>query len=159
MYKVNEYVIYRKDVCKIIGIKEKNNINYYILVPIDDNSLKIEIPIDNNILKSLISKEEANKLIQKIPNIKPIEYNDKTIENEYKQLLSTGSKEDLIKIIKTAYLKNKEQIDNKKKISDKNNNYFNKAEKILYNELSIILNMTYEETKNHIIIKASQMEK
>lgn len=159
MYKVNEYVIYRKDVCKIIDIKEKNNINYYILVPIDDNSLKIEIPIDNNILKSLISKEEANKLIQKIPNIKPIEYNDKTIENEYKQLLSTGSKEDLIKIIKTAYLKNKEQIDNKKKISDKNNNYFNKAEKILYNELSIILNMTYEETKNHIIIKASQMEK
>ena len=159
MYKINDYVIYRKDVCRIIDIKEKNDTNYYVLVPIDDNTLKIELPTDNNILKELISEKEANNLIKKIPEIDQIECNEKLIENEYKQLLSTGNKEDLIKIIKTTYLRNKKRIDNKKKISDKDNNYFNKAERILYNELSIVLNMSYDETKNYIIDKVSQMEK
>lgn len=159
MYQINDYVIYRKDVCKIKDIKEKNNVSYYVLIPIDDDSLKIEVPTNNNILKELMSKEEVNELIKKIPNISLIECNDKMIETEYKNLLSTGTKEDLIKIIKTTYLRNKERIDNKKKISDKDNNYFNKAEKILYNELSIVLGMTYEETKNYIIDKVSKMEK
>ena len=159
MFKVNDYVVYRKDICRIKELKEKNGINYYILVPIDDESLKIELPTDNNILRKPISKEEASVLINSIPNILPIECNDKLIENEYKNLLSTGNKEDLIKIIKTTYLRNKERIDNKKKISDKDNNYFNKAERILYNELSIVLDMTYEQTKDYVIEKVGKMEK
>lgn len=159
MYNISDYVIYRKDVCRIKEIKEKNGINYYVLAPIDDDSLKIELPVENNILKELISKEDALKLIEMIPSIEPIECNDKLIENEYKNLLSTGNKEDLIRIIKTTYIRNKERLDNKKKISDKDNNYFNKAEKILYNEFSIVLDMSCDEVKNYIIDKVSKMEK
>ena len=45
------------------------------------------------------------------------------------------------------------------KISDKDFNYFNRAEKYLYNELSIALNMPFDKTKNYIINKVKELIK
>ena len=128
MYNINDFVVYKKDVCKIKNITTKNNTEYYVMEPIDDNSLKIQIPInaDNIFLRNLKTKNEIESLIKNIPNISIIENGDKMIENEYKKLLDTGTFEDLIKIIKTTYLRNKERMDNKKKMSDKDSIYFEK---------------------------------
>ena len=127
--------------------------NYYVLVPITDNSLKISVPVDNKLgfIRNLISKNEVMEIIKKIPDIEVIETNDKLIENEYKVLMNRGTHIDLIKIIKTTYLRNKERLDNNKKIGDKDNNYFNLAEKYLYNEFAIALNMNYDDTKKYVI--------
>ena len=46
-----------------------------------------------------------------------------------------------------------------KKISDKDNFYFDKAEKYLYNELSISLNMNYEEVKKYVFDTVSSIKK
>ncbi len=161
MYKINDYLIYKKDVCKIIDIKtDSNNISYYVLVLVDDSSLTIKIPIENSFnIRDLISKDEAYNLINNILNIEPIkDINDKNIENTYKELLKTGKHEDLIKIIKTTYLRNKNRIDNKKKLGDKDTDYFNKAERYLYNELAIVLNMSYDEVKEYILNRVLYLE-
>ena len=159
MFKVGEYLVYRKSVCQVKDIKEKDGNKYYQLVPIDDDSLKIEIPVDNpdNVLRALISREELDSLINKMPTIELIECNDKMIELEYRNLLSTGNKEDIIKVIKTAYLRNKARIENKKKISEKDNNYLEKAEKLLYNEFSVVLNLSFDDTRQYIINKVEAM--
>ena len=68
----------------------------------------------------------------------------------FTQLLNTNNHENLVKIIKTTYLRNENRINNKKKISDKDDKYFNLAEKYLYNELSISLNETIENIKEYI---------
>ena len=109
-----------------------------------------------NYLRYPISKKEAEKLIEKIPLIKELNTNEKLIENEYKNLMKTNKHEDIIKIIKTTYLRNKERQLNGKKITDKDTDYFQKAEYYLYNELRISLNMTYEECKNFIIETLTQ---
>ena len=164
MYKVNDYVVYKKDVCKIREIK-KNQMNgkdYYILSPIDDQSLIIGIPIDNKIdyLKSVMTKKEAYDLINKIPNIEPLKnIDDRYIEKSYKELLLSGTHEDLIKIIKTTYLRNNDRLKNNRKISEKDSNYFKQAEKYLYNEISVSLNMTFDETKDYIIKKVQELIK
>lgn len=157
MFKINDYVVYKRDVCKIQSIKPnyRNNMDYYILQPIDDTSLTIQVPTDNKnkFLRDLITKEDVENIIDDIPSINLIECNDKMIENEYKNLLYSESYIDLIKIIKTTYLRNKTRIDNNKKIGDKDNYYFEKAEKYLYNEFSIILGLSVEDTKQYIIDK------
>lgn len=155
MYSVGDYIMYFKDVCKIVDIKENyiNNTDYYLLEKVNDNSLKLSIPINNKAIRNLLTKDEVLEIINNILKIDVITYNEKTIENEYKRLLSTGKHEDLIKIIKTTYLRNKERLDNKKKISDKDKSFFDLAEKYLYTEFSIVLNMTFDETKNFIINK------
>ena len=64
--------------------------------------------------------------------------------------------EDLIKIIKTTYLRNQERLNKHKKVGDKDLTFFNQAEKLLYNELSYSLGITYEECKNYIINKITK---
>lgn len=155
MYQKGQYVVYRHDVCIIKDIKESktNSATYYVLNPIDDNSLIINVPIKNKMgfLRDIISSDDAKKLIAKIPKIKPIEIiNEKNIEIVYKELLDTGNHEDLIKIIKTTYLRNENRVHNKKKASEKDNIFFTMAEKYLYNELSISLNMSVDSIKKYI---------
>lgn len=71
--------------------------------------------------------------------------------------MQNGTHEDLIKIIKTTYFRNKERIDNNKKTTDKDNYYFNQAELYLYNEFSVVLNLTYEETRQYVIDKLNKL--
>ncbi len=164
MYKVDDFVVYKKDVCRVKGIKNNklNGIDYYILEPIDDKSLIIDVPIDNRMgyLRDIISKSEAEELINNIPNVEPLKnLDDKYIEKTYKDLIYSGTYEDLIKIIKTSYLRNEIRTKNNRKPSEKDINYFNQAEKYLYNELSISLNMNYDDTKNYIVERVQKMVK
>ena len=115
MYKENDYLVYKKDVCKVREVR-KNKMNgkdYYILIPVNDESLIIEAPADNRMgfIRDVISKEDAENLIKKIPEIESLEnIDDKYIEKTYKELLYNGNLEDLIKIIKTTYLRNDARI-------------------------------------------------
>lgn len=153
MFLVGMYIIYKRDLCVVKEIKEKflNGNDYYILVPVSDTSLIIKVPVGSNDLRSVISKEKALALIENIPNISIIETNDRLIENEYRNLFHTNAHEDLIKIIKTTYLRNEERINAGKKLGDKDSNYFEKAEKYLYSELAISLGLSYDECKKFVI--------
>ena len=149
-----KYIIYERDVCIIEEVMKKyiKGIDYFILRPLNDKTLKISVPVTSKMLRNVISFDEANELINNMKNIDVLK-DEKQMENEYKRLLDTRDLNDLVKIIKTTYLRNKERIDNKKKISEKDDNYFNKAEDYLYTELSVALNMKKSEVKKYIIKK------
>ncbi len=155
MYKINDKIIYKRDVCIIKEIKKNyyKETDYYCISPISDTTLTINIPVDTPLIKNLLTKEEALSIIDSIISVEPIDSDDKSLENIYKELLSTEDELDLVKIIKTTYLRNKKRIDTGKKIGDKDDTYFKKAENYLYTSLSISLDMTYEECKNYIIEK------
>ena len=150
---MKSYIVYRKEVCEIL--KEENGI--YELVPISDDSIKYHIPKDSQVLRKIISKEEMEELLDLIPSIEVIPSKDKTLENVYKELLAHGKHEDLIKVIKTAYLRNQARLLNNKKISDKDDEYLKRAEKYLCDEFSVILNMNFEDTKNFVINKVKEV--
>ena len=149
-----KYIIYERDVCIIEEVRKKyiKGIDYFILRTLNDKTLKISVPVTSKMLRNVISFDEANELINNMKNIDVLK-DEKQMENEYKRLLDTRDLNDLVKIIKTTYLRNKERIDNKKKISEKDDNYFNKAEDYLYTELSVALNMKKSEVKKYIIEK------
>lgn len=157
MFKVDDYVIYNHSVCKIIGFNSFKGRNYYILNSINDLSLKINVPIDNNNIRELISIDNINMLIKKIPSIRVIDVDSKNIDGAYKSLIDDGSYESLISIIKTAYLINKDRIDNRKKVRDKDYYYFKLAEEYLYSEFSVVLGMSYEDTKAYVISEVSKL--
>ena len=160
MYKINDKIIYKREVCTINEIKEKyyNDKDYYCVSPISDKTLTLNIPVDSPQIRTLLTKEEALTIIENISNIEEIKADDKSLENIYKELLSTDNEEDLVKIIKTTYLRNKKRVDSGKKIGDKDDVYFKKAESLLYNSLATSLNMTYEECKEFIINSLEQKE-
>lgn len=144
-----DYIVYRKETCKIIGKED----GYYKLVPINDTSIKYKVPVDSNFLKKVITKEEIDRLLLEIPEINTIDLGEKQIEQEYKELMKSGTHEDLVKIIKTSYLRNQIRILNNKRISEIDDEYFRRAEKYLYEEIGVVLNLSFENTKEYIINK------
>ena len=154
MYKSGDVVVYRRDVCRIKDVKEHYFFDktYYIMSPIDDDSLVTSIPVDTtSYLRDVITKEEAEELISKIPYIETVQVSDRDIEYEYKRLLGENTLESLIKIIKTTYMRNAKRLEQNKKVSEKDEQYFNQAERRLYNELSISLQLSFDDTKQYVL--------
>ena len=162
MYKIGDYVVHKRYVCKIIGIKEKlfNNTDYYELVNVSDPSLSIKVPTNNDsLLTKVMSKDEVEDLLKRIPSIPLIdEVTEKNVENTYRELINSGSKEDLIRIIKSAYIRNENRLKSGKKPGEKDTSYLEMAESTLYNEFSIALNMSYEDAKNYVLKKVSEYD-
>ena len=161
IFDIGDFVVYKREVCKIVGIKEKyyKDMDYFSLELVLDSTLKIDVPKNSNLLKCVLSKEEVEEIINRIPLIDYIDMNDKMLENEYKKLLHDGGYDGLIKIIKTTYLRNSDRLNNKKKVSEKDENYFNLAEKYLYNEFAVALGISPEEAKEYVINKVNELSK
>lgn len=153
MFKVGEYVIYVRNIC-IVDKIEKNktsNKESYVLKPIYDESLTINIPVDNKIIKKLSTKKEIKELIESIDTIEDIIItNEKELEKEYKKLLHENLRYSLLKILKSAYKRNKEKRLNNKKLSEIDNKYIKMVEKVLFAEISIVLEITIDEAKEMI---------
>ena len=155
MFQKNDYLVYRKDICIVKDLIELNGEKYYSLSPLSDDSLSLKVPTNNPFIRNVLTKKEAENLINKINTIETLDLNEKMIEHSYQTLLASSSLEDLIKIIKTTYLRNAKRKEEGKKLGEKDDYYFKKAEKLLYNELSISLGKTVEETKEYLIDKLS----
>ena len=161
MYKINDYILYKREVCRIKDIKNKyfQDRDYYVLTPVNDESLTLNIPLDSPDIQNILTKEQAMDIIKSIKDVECINTDEKSLENTYKELLSTQTTLDLAKIVKTTYIRNQNRLNSGKKIADKDNNYFNLAEKYLYTTLGIALGMSYDECKNYVIDFISKQEK
>ena len=86
MYNQGDIIVYTTTgLCRIDGIIDRvfngEEKKYYILKPINDNRATLQVQFDNPIteikLKTLLSKNEINDIINKVPSIEPF-----WIENE-----------------------------------------------------------------------------
>lgn len=161
MYLIGDKIMYRQDVCvvKDIRVNPYSHLECYVLSFLADDSLTVEVPVNAvGMLRSLISKEEIEDVIKKIPDVPVIKVVDTQLENVYKELLSSGNPLDLVKIIKTAYLRNQKRLENKKKIGEKDNNYLLRAEKCLFEEFGAVLGMSFEETKDYVMQEVDKID-
>jgi CarD family transcriptional regulator len=153
MYKVDDIVVYRRDVCKVIG-KHRSDFTgemCYILVPYDtqDGSVKMQVPVANKggHLRDLITREEIDSLIRSTPDIDALESKPANMKSQYAALLKGDDISDLIRIIKTSYERNQQRLLQHKKTASIDDEYLRKAEKYLYDEIAVALGLTYDESK------------
>lgn len=105
MFSIDDYVLYKHDVCRIVGFNNFKGRDYYVLKMVKDESLTINVPIDNCSIRSLISKNDIYSLIKKIPSIPVIQIDSKNSDHVYKSLLDSGTFGGLISIIKVFWIK------------------------------------------------------
>ncbi len=155
MYKVNDIVVYRRDVCKVVG-KHRSDFTgemCYDLVPYlkQDGSVKMQVPVSNKAgnLRDLITEEQIQQLIKDTPDIEILENKPANMKSQYAALLKGNAVSDLVRIIKTSYGRNKARMEQHKKLASIDDEYLKKAEKYLYDEISVALGMTYDEAKAH----------
>ena len=152
MFKVNDYVKYKNDVCVISNIKEIRGFNYYTLAPIQDTSLIVNLPVDTNLVKPLIEYNDAIKMIDDLPNLSVLNMtNDKALEQSYRKLLLSDETIDLFTIVKTAFLRNKKRNDSGRKLGSVDSHYYEEEIKKLLLELSIVMHLDEDKIENILI--------
>lgn len=161
MFQVGDYIVYGKNgVCRVedIGTIDTAGIPkdtiYYTLYPNYSKGSKIFTPVDNNkvFIRPVITKEEAFVLIDQINEIEILFVADeKRREMDYKEALSKCKCIDLVRIIKTIYLRQQSKHAEGKKLSVGEDKYYHMAEDNLYGELAIALKMDKDKVKEFIV--------
>lgn len=168
MFQVNDYVVYGKycvcrveDICTPPFEVVDNNTKYYVLKPIGIKGNTIYTPVENNmaVLRSIMTKEEAMDLIHKVPELDTIIVeSEKCREMLYRNSMSKGDSEELMKLIKTIHFRKEECLANGKKVSSTDEKYLRLAEESLFGELSCTFGISIDEVKNFFIQQVKQLE-
>lgn len=160
MFEIGEYVVCgAKGVCRVENIThidisgvDKERL-YYVLAPIGDANGIVYVPTDSDkiVMRRTISKEEAEQLIQEMPQIELLWVpDDKQRETKYKEALRTCDYHAWVSIVKTLYLRKKERIAQGKKVTAVDERYMKAAENELYGELSLTLGIPREQMEDYI---------
>lgn len=169
MFNIGDYMICGANgVCKVeeVGPLEVNGISqermYYTLRPVYASESTVFTPVDNEkiIMRPILTREEAQALIDDIPNIEIfLVDDDKKKEVLYKEALRSCDCKQLVKIIKTTYLNQKARLAAGKKIIMGDKKYFQMAEEHLYGELALALEMDKSEVKSFVVNRVKELTK
>lgn len=161
MFAINDLVNYSvTGVCRVEGITRQEiagvEKEFYILKPIYDENSTVMVPIANEQLVcrmySLLSKEEVMALIEGMPSIGEIWLEDDRLRyEEYKKILSSGDRKNVVGVIKALYNHQKEQSKKNRKLRTTDERVLRDAERLLYGEIAYCLEMAPEEVLKFIL--------
>lgn len=159
MFEKGNYVINTTNgICEITDIVTMNmsgsDKDYYLLVPIDEKTAKVYIPVDmaEQRIRLTMTSNEAQEFIHSIKDIHEVYLeNEKEREKTYKEALSSRDPKRLVGIIKTLYLRKQERIEAGKKNTAVDERYFKLAENSLHSELAFSLGVNKSEVAQIII--------
>lgn len=160
MIALNSTIIYASSVCKVKEIKKmtvgKNTREYYVLVPVYDDKNTIYVPTDNPTLlqkmRKILSAEEITELINAMPDNEAIWIEDDKARSEaYKKILEQGNRAEIIRIIKTLYERRLTLMSEGKKLHSADEIIFARAEKMIYDEFALVLDIKREEVTPFIL--------
>lgn len=160
MFGIGEFVVCgNKGVCSVENITTLNISGvdkarkYYILKPLYMAGSTVYVPMDSpkGAMRSVLTHEEAERLIRMIPEIELLTIvNDKLSEQIYKESMKANNPVELVRIIKTIYLRKQKRIEAGRKITAVDAKYLHIAEEGLYGELAVALDMSRREVEGYI---------
>lgn len=154
MHKVGDIVVHKNGVCRVREITKnfRNSEDYYTLETIDDEPLIIRVPVSRSkkIFRAIMTKEEAESLIDRMVDVDTVNVNARMPEQTYKKLMDKGTHKALVCIMKTAKLRSRDRQKQGLKLAEKDRMYHRLAEQMLYGELSAALSMTLDDTRDYI---------
>ena len=160
MFQNGDYVVYGcKGIHKIIDKTTLNmdgvskNKEYYVMQPYDKPSGSVYAPVDAQKInmRKIMSKEEAKAFIKTVPGIGILDIkNNKQREDAYKECIRSCDPDELMRVIKTLYVRKEERISQGKKLTLTDSHYMQQAEGILYDELALVLDMPKDNVPEYI---------
>ena len=157
MYAVGEKIIYGENgVCTVVKIAplgmsgSPQDKLYYHLAPYVGSGTYFA-PVDSGAyMRPVMSRQEAEALIDAIPGIEPAICNDNRfnhVDAFYKELFKQHSCEALVSIIKGL----KERMSERKTKSSRAEATMKRAKEILHGELAVALEMEFAEVEGYIL--------
>lgn len=162
MYQVNDYVVYGSTgVCQVTNISRENfggtvSREYYVLNPIYGNSVDIFIPTDNQnvVMRHILSKAEIMDLIRSMPEIDSEWIADDSFrKSTFSEILQSGDQRKVVQLIKTLHDRQVDLENNGKRLTSGDSDVMKSAEKLLYNEFALVLDIQPDQVVPFILKK------
>lgn len=155
MFKCGDTVIYgTSGAYKITNEIEKDYLGKneicFVLEPVFGGNMKIYLPKNNTELSSkmrfMIAKPQLLSLIKNLKS-EGEKYitNDNARKEAYQGILKSGDQKRIAGIIKTLHNKRTEQLNNKKRLHQCDERMLREAEKLLYDEIAFVLDISHED--------------
>lgn len=150
MYEVGEYIVHPgQGVCKVEGIAE-NPTAVYELMPIGQrHPMKISFPVASEAkLRPVLSREEAQELIDQYPTIPVEDFRDRSNaleEEHFKNEIRRGTCRDTVRIVKTFRARIAQTKANNKKPPAAYERILKQASERSLSELAVALDTTPED--------------
>jgi len=170
MYEVGDMILYNDiGVCRIADIErrdfsglEKGRL-YYLLDPLYQNC-RVAAPVDTTkvFMRPVISRDEVEKLIDQIPEIKGESYYSRSpreLAEHYEYSMNTHDCTELIRLTKSIYMKKRDMESRKKKFGAVDKKYMKRAEDMLFGEFAAALDIPKKDVPGYIKNKVETTEK
>lgn len=168
MFKINQTVSYGpQGVFKIAEIAEKDFSGkakkYYVLKSVKGSSSVIYVPVDNERLvgkiRPMLTTKEVYELINEMPEEKCVWIkNDNERKLVFREIIAKSDPQELAGLIRTVYLHQCELAAAGKKLHITDERYFKEAERILYDEFSLALDISSDSVPSFIIAQIGDGE-
>jgi len=155
MFSIGDTVFYETHgVCTIVDIQEqtfsKKAADYYILEPLQNESLKLYHPVssDHSKLTPIVSSDIAETILDTFK--KPSEdWNERAPERSqhYRTVLKTNDPVQIAQMVNTIMRKETELVQENKKLHSQDDQILKRVLPNLYNELAVSLNISADEVK------------
>ena len=169
MFQTGQYIIYgNTGVCRVADIITKDTEahgiqDFYVLKPVySDYTITTPVNGSKVFMRPVISKDEANALIDSIPAIHAEAYHNRVLRqlsDHYDEFLASHSCEDLMKLTMSIYAKKQILSQQKKKLGAVDEKYIKKGEELLFGELAAALGIEKNEVQAYIAARVESETK
>jgi CarD family transcriptional regulator len=153
MLNIGDLVIYSgHGICKVDDICDQtysgNTKTYYVLHPLENShELTISIPVDNPKvnMSRIIQSDEAREILESFqsPGADWIENNHNRVQI-YNDIVRKGNRKEIARVVHTLIRRKQQSELHDKKFGEQDKRLLFSIQNILFNELAISLNTTYD---------------
>lgn len=161
MFQIGDKILYGSvGVCEIKEICAKDfggkSSDYYVLIPIYKEQSTVYVPVDSEALcekmRALHTKEELNAIFESLHDEEIVWDDNKYTRREaFNGILEKGSLTALFSLYRVLDLHNKELCEKGKKLHVFDERIFGDAEKLIREEVSVVLDIPKESVKEYIL--------
>ena len=161
MFQPGELLVYgTTGVCRVEEIttpditRADRGRRYYLLKPLYQDGV-VYAPVDSDKvpIRPVISREEAEALIDLIPSIRAEACRAPTLQvlaQHYQSAVRSHDCKELLELMMSIYAKQRQAEAQKRRLGMVDERYMKQAERLLYGELSAALNIPYEDVQPYI---------
>ena len=170
MHQPGDIVVYRHRVCEVASIREAyfEGRDYYELRALFENHLKLFVAVDADEatgVRPVMSRDRALALIDSIADADPIDevalgcasdtaaLRGRRMREEYERLLKGGTPEELVPILKSVHVHAVEREKSGRQVTAVDKKYFDMAERLLFDELSIALDIDRDDVRDFVVAR------
>lgn len=169
MVQIHDTILYGSQLCRIEEEVSRDfggsTARYYVLRPVYNDTSTIYVPMHNekclSRMRRVLSAEEIRALIRSMPEEeKDWVENEAARRDRYREVLASGDRRALIRMIKALHEHQVARQAQGKRLHVSDERFLKEAERALYDEFALVLNIQPEQVLPFILneIQVSERE-